>query len=202
MPGYDPERVIGVRTPQLRALARKLSGTPAAAEFLRELPHRYYEENNLHGMLICRMRDFDECLYAVNGFLPFVDNWATCDMLSPKALIKQPERLLSEIEKWLKSEKTYTVRFGIGRLMAHFLDDRFSPEYPAAVAAVNSEEYYINMMRAWYFATALAKQYDAVFPYFAERRLDRFTHNKAIQKAAESFRVSPEHKAELKALKY
>ena len=123
-------------------------------------------------------------------------------MLSPKALIKQPERLLEEINVWLKSEKTYTVRFGIGRLMAHFLDERFSGCYPAAVAAVNSDEYYINMMRAWYFATALAKQYDAVLPYFTERRLDRWTHNKAIQKANESFRVSPEHKSELKALKY
>lgn len=202
MPGVEPERVIGVRTPQLRRLAGEIAGTPQAAEFLGKLPHYYYEENNLHGLLICRIKDFNACLGAVNAFLPFVDNWATCDMLSPKALIKQPERLLEEIDIWLKSEKTYTVRFGISRLMAHFLDERFSGSYPAAVAAVNSDEYYINMMRAWYFATALAKQYDAVLPYFTERRLDRWTHNKAIQKANESFRVSPEHKSELKALKY
>ena len=201
IPGIESERVIGVRTPQLRKIAAEFIQTENVDEFLQGLPHFYYEENNIHGIIISKIKDFEKCLAEVNRFLPFTDNWATCDMLSPKALIKQPQRLLEEIEKWMASGHTYTVRFGIGRLMAHFLDERFSPKYPEAVAAVNTDEYYINMMRAWYFATALAKQYDAVLPFFTERRLDKQTHNKAIQKAVESYRVSAEHKDELRRLR-
>ncbi len=201
IPDVDPARVIGVRTPQLRAQARELERTGEAEAFLRQLPHQSYEENNLHGILISRIRSFDVCLTAVDEFLPHVDNWATCDMLSPSALARQPQQLLEAVDRWLHSGEPYTVRFGIGRLMTHFLDEQFSPAYPEMVAAVQSDKYYVNMMRAWYFATALAKQYEAVLPYFAEQRLDSWTHNKAIQKAVESFRVAPEHKQALRALR-
>ena len=201
MPTVPPETVIGVRTPALRDLAKELSGTPEAEAFLSELPHRYYEENNLHGFLLCRIKDFDACLAAVERFLPYVDNWATCDTLSPKAFARKPEALLEPIRRWLASAHVYTCRFGIGCLMRWFLDERFSPEYPATVAAIRSEEYYVNMMIAWYFATALAKQYDAALPYLEQRRLDPWVHNKTIQKACESFRVPQERKRYLKSLK-
>ena len=168
---------------------------------MSELPHRYYEENNLHGFLLCRMRDFDACLAAVERFLPHVDNWATCDTLSPKSFSRTPARLLDPIRRWLDSSHVYTQRFGIGCLMRWFLDERFSPEYPELVAAIRSDEYYVNMMIAWYFATALAKQYDAVLPYLEQRRLDPWVHNKTIQKACESFRVPQERKIHLKTLK-
>lgn len=201
IPTVDPDTVIGVRVPQLRKLAAELAKNNCVEAFLKDLPHSCYEENVIHGILISRERDFEACLALVNEFLPYIDNWAVCDMLSPKVLVKKPEKLLEEIERWMKSEKIYTVRFAIGRLMANFLDELFSPEYPKAVAAVISDEYYINMMRAWYFATALAKQYDAVLPYFTEYRLDRWTHNKSIRKACESFRILPVQKEELKKLK-
>lgn len=201
IPTVNPDTVIGVRTPQLRRLAREIAGTPQAAEFMLQLPHRYYEENSLHGFLIEQIRDFDQCIAALETFLPYVNNWATCDTMSPKALIRQPDRLLVQIGRWLRSDQTYTVRFGIGQLMSHYLDARFCPEYPQAVAAVCSQEYYINMMRAWYFATALAKQYAAVLPFLAEHRLDAWTHNKAIQKACESRRLTQEQKDELRRLK-
>lgn len=202
IPTVNPDTVIGVRTPQLRRFAREIAGTPQAAEFMRQLPHRYYEENSLHGFLIEQIRDFDQCIAALEAFLPYVDNWATCDTMSPKALIRQPDRLLVQIGRWLQSDQTYTVRFGIGQLMSHYLDARFCPEYPQAVAAVCSQEYYINMMRAWYFATALAKQYAAVLPFLTEHRLDAWTHNKAIQKACESRRLTQEQKDELRRLKH
>lgn len=201
IPTVEPSRIIGVRTPQLRALARELEGTPQAAAFLHQLPHRSFEEDSLHGILISRIRGFDACLTAVEAFLPYVDNWATCDILSPRALVRQPQQLLQAIERWLHSGQTYTVRFGIGQLMAHFLDARFSPDYLQAVAAVQSEEYYVNMMRAWYFATAAAKQYEAVLPCFINRQLDSWTHNKAIQKAVESRRIPAEHKRTLQQLR-
>lgn len=201
IPTVDPSTVIGIRTPQLRSFAAKFAKEPQAAAFLSELPHYYYEENNLHGMLISQEKNFEKCIFKLNSFLPYINNWATCDMLSPRVLITQPELLLKEINKWLHSDKAYTVRFAIGRLMAHFSDARFSIKYPKAVAEATSDEYYVNMMRAWYFATLLAKQYDAVLPFFKERRLDKWTHNKAIQKAVESLRVAPEHKQELKKLR-
>ena len=200
IPNVATERIIGIRTPVLRNFARDFAKSPWAETFLATLPHYYYEENNLHGILISRMRDPDACVAALDRFLPFVDNWATSDLISPASLSKAPEKLLSAIHRWIDSGETYAVRFAIGRLMAEFLDERFSPEYPELVASVKSGEYYINMMRAWYFATALAKRYDEILPYFTGRRLDVWTHNKAIRKAIESFRVTDSHKDELRTL--
>ena len=201
LPTVAPECVIGVRTPALRSLAKEIAGTKEAETFLGQLPHTYFEENNLHAFLLCRIRDFDVCLAAVDAFLPYVDNWATCDQMSPKALQKDLPALRAQAEKWMCSAHPYTVRFGIGMLMQYFLDAEFSDAYPHAVAAVRSEEYYVQMMQAWYFATALAKQYEAVLPYFTEGRMDAWVQNKAIQKAIESYRVTDAHKAYLRTLK-
>lgn len=201
VPNRDKSTFIGVRTPQLRALAKSMRGTAEAETFLRALPHDYFEEDQLHAFLIEQIKDFDACLAALNVFLPHVDNWATCDQLNPKALGRNKPRLLAEIRLWLESDETYTVRYAIGQLMRWFLDEDYSPEYSDMVAGVESGEYYVRMMAAWYFATALAKQYDAVLPYFTARRLPVWTHNKAIQKAVESYRVGDEHKAELRALR-
>ncbi len=201
VPNVDPQRIIGVRMPELRRFAKTFAKTPQAAEFMGALLHTYHEENLLHGCCIEAVRDFDACIAALDAFLPYVDNWAVCDCMSPKVLEKQPQALLRRVDRWLASGEDYTVRFAIGQLMRWFLDDRFDPVFPQKVAAVQSDEYYVNMMRAWYFATALAKQYDAVLPYLRENRLDAWTHNKTIQKAVESFRVPPERKAALRALK-
>ncbi|MBE7003602.1 MAG: DNA alkylation repair protein [Ruminococcaceae bacterium] len=201
IPNVDPERVIGVRTPELRQLAREMVGRGEAEEYLAELPHQYFEENQLHAFLLSLEKDYGRAVSAVNAFLPYVDNWATCDQLSPRSFRKHRPELLREIDAWLASPHTYTVRFGVGMLMEHYLDGDFKPKYLARVAALRSEEYYINMMIAWYFATALAKQYDAALPYFEQRKLAPWTHNKAIQKAIESRRVTPEHKEALRALK-
>lgn len=201
VPNVDPARIIGVRMPVLRAFAKDFAKTPQAAAFLRSLPHTYHEENLLHGCCIEAMRDFDRCVASLDAFLPFVDNWAVCDCMAPKALGKQPDALLLCVDRWLESGEDYTVRFAIGQLMRWFLDERFDPAFPDKVAAVQSREYYVNMMRAWYFATALAKRYDAVLPYLSQNRLDAWTHNKTIQKAVESFRVPSEHKQALRALK-
>lgn len=201
IPDVDPARIIGVRTPQLRKYAKTLAKTPEAAEYLRILPHQYYDENNLHGFLIESIRDYDACMAAVNRFLPYVDNWATCDLMAPAVFKKHLPELLEQIRVWIASDHTYTVRFGIGMLMRFYLDDAFSGEYPELVAGVRSEEYYVRMMAAWYFATALAKQYDAVLPYLTEKRLDMWTHNKTIQKAVESYRITPEQKDYLRSLR-
>lgn len=201
MPTVAPESVIGVRTPELRKLAKELSGTEEAKVFLRILPHKYYEENNLHGFLIDRMKDYGQIIDSLDMFLPYVDNWATCDMMSPKVFRKHLPELPGKIREWLQSGQTYTIRFGIGMLMNFYLDESFQPEYPEMVAAVKSEEYYVNMMTAWYFATALAKQYDAVLPFLEQHRLEKWTHNKAIQKAIESYRINDEQKAYLRSLK-
>lgn len=201
MPTIDKETVIGVRTPDLRKLAKELRGTPEAAEFVQELPHQYYEENNLHSFLIAEIKDYDTCMAEVKRFLPHVDNWATCDTMAPKVFGKHLPELLREIYGWLDSGETYTVRYGIGMLMRYYLDEAFAPEYPELVAKVESEEYYIRMMVAWYFATALAKQYEAVLPYIEGQRLEVWTHNKTIQKAIESYRIAPEQKDYLKTLK-
>ena len=201
MPTVDPDTVIGVRTPELRAMAKRLKGEREISSFLADLPHRYYEENNLHAFLLESIPDFDGCVAALDRFLPFVDNWATCDMMRPKVLKKEPDRLLNEIEKWLTSEHTYTVRFGIGMLMVHFLDDAFHESYPKRVAKIQSEEYYVNMMIAWYFATALAKQWDGVIGYLEEERLPLWVHHKTIQKAVESLRISKERKQYLRCLR-
>ena len=201
IPGASPDIMVGVRTPELRKLAKQLAKEENIREFLDDLPHKYFDENQLHAFIISEMKDYDICMQEVERFLPFVDNWATCDQMSPKVFRKHRPDLLWKIREWIGSDHTYTIRFGIGMLMAHFLDEDFDPAYPEMVASVQSEEYYVNMMIAWYFATALAKQYDAVLPYIEERRLDVWTHNKTIQKAIESFRVTPEHKAYLRSLK-
>ena len=201
IPTVAADSIIGVRTPELRALAKELYRGGSGAAFLANLPHRYFDENQLHAFLLSLEKDFDTCAAEVEVFLPYVDNWATCDQLSPKAFKREPVRLLPYIRRWLQSERTYTVRFAVGMLMQHFLDGAFRLEYADLVAGLRSEEYYINMMIAWYFATALAKQYDAILPYLEEKRLDTWTHNKAIQKSLESYRISPEQKAYLKSLK-
>ena len=201
IPTVDPEKVIGVRTPQLRKFAKELSRDPDAERFLEDLPHEYFDENQLHAFLISELKDFDSCILKTERFLPQIDNWATCDQLSPKVFAKHNSELLPYIGKWLASEHTYTVRFAVGALMKYFLGEDFKSEYADRVAAIVSDEYYINMMRAWYFATALAKNYDDILPYIEQKRLDIWTHNKTIQKAAESFRVTDEHKQYLRSLK-
>ena len=202
MPTVDPETVIGVRMPALRKLARELAGTPLAEGFLQRLPHRYYEENNLHGLLLSSIPDYAAAVAALEKFLPFVDNWATCDLLSPKAFRRHPPALPEQIRRWAGDPHPYTVRFGLGMLMSFYLEGAFRPEYLDLAASVRREEYYVKMMAAWYFATALAKQYDAALPYVEERRLDRWTHNKTIQKAVESYRITPEQKAYLRSLRW
>ena len=201
MPTVDPARVIGVRIPDLRKLSRELAGTEQAAAFVRQLPHDYYEENNLHGFLIASLRDYGETVAALEAFLPHVNNWATCDLLHPRAFDKRPEALPDQLFRWLQSDRTYTVRFAMGMLMSLYLDEAFRPGYADWIAGIKSEEYYVNMMAAWYFATALAKRWDDVFPYLTDHRLPVWTHNKAIQKAIESRRISPEQKQILRSLK-
>lgn len=196
-----PERMLGVRTPQLRAYAKELIKTDDADEFLMQLPHRYFEENQLHAFMISEMKDYAAVLTELEKFLPYVDNWATCDQLRPKIFKKHTEQLITVISGWLASDKTYTVRFGVGMLMCHYLDANFKPDYLEWVATIRSEEYYINMMLAWYFATALAKQYDAALPYIENGRLDPWVHNKTIQKAWESYRITKVQKEYLKTLK-
>lgn len=201
IPAVDGDSVIGVRTPELRSLAKELAKRGDISEFLNAVPHRYFDENQLHAFIISLTKDFELCMEQVCGFLPFIDNWATCDQLSPKVFKKHKSELLPIINLWLESGKTYIVRFGVKMLMDHFLDESFDVEYPQKVALIRSEEYYVNMMKAWYFATALAKQYDAVIPFIERGELDTFTHSKAIQKAVESYRITPEQKAYLKSLK-
>ncbi len=201
IPTVKKEDMIGVRTPELRKYAKKLLKEEGVEDFLHSLPHKYFDENQLHAFIISEIKDFKLCIDELINFLPYLDNWATCDQLSPKIFKKYRDDLLPHIYEWLKSEKTYTVRFGIGMLMEHFLDEDFKSEYPEMVAAVRSEEYYINMMTAWYFATALAKQYESILPFIEGNKLDTWTHNKSIQKAIESNRISAEQKNYLKGLK-
>ena len=201
IPTVERDRMIGVRTPDLKSLAKTYANREEIGDFLADLPHKYFDENQLHAFLISREKDFAGCVEKVDRFLPYVDNWATCDQLSPAVFGKHKRALLPHIERWLSSGHTYTVRFGIGMLMSHFLDGEFEPSYLDRVAKIRSGEYYINMMIAWYFATALAKQYEATLPILQENRLDEWTHNKAIQKAIESRRISDEQKAFLRSLK-
>lgn len=201
VPNVEPARILGVRVPEVRALTRSLAGTPEAETFLRELPHEYYEENNLHAFLLERERDYGALIEGLNRFLPFVDNWATCDSLSPALFKKHPDGLPEQALQWMQSDQTYTVRFGIGVLMRYYLDEGFRPEYAERVAAVRSEEYYVRMMVAWYFATALAAREEDVLPYLTGRRLDPWTHRKAIRKAIESNRITPERKQFLRRLR-
>ena len=201
LPTVAPNAVIGVRTPALRGLAKELARQGQAAPFLETLPHAYFDENQLHAFILSDIRDLDACLREVERFLPFVDNWATCDQLSPKVFRKNRQALPDHAARWTASGHTYTIRFGVGTLMTHFLDEDFDDAYPALVAGLRSEEYYVNMMIAWYFATALAKQYERALPYLEANRLDAWTHNKAIQKAIESRRVPDAHKAYLRTLR-
>ena len=201
MPTVPSETVIGVRTPALRRLAKQLAGTPEAAVFLQTLPHRYYEENNLHAFLIETIRAYAAALQETERFLPCIDNWATCDCFCPKVFAAHRAELLGPIRRWLDSGETYPMRYAMGLLMRYYLDEAFQPEYLAWVAAVHSGEYYLNMMRAWYFATALAKQPEAALPWLTEKWLDRWTHNKTIQKAVESYRIPAETKALLRTLR-
>ena len=200
IPTVKPENIIGTRTPELRALAKKIIKEDYAS-FINELPHKYFDENQLHAFILSEIKDYDECINYINKFLPYVDNWATCDQMSPKVFKKHHTELLEQIKVWIKSKDTYTIRFGIGMLMQHYLDDEFKPEYMKWVASIKSDEYYVNMMIAWYFATALTKQYKDAILYIENNKLDIWVHNKTIQKACESFRITVEQKDYLRTLK-
>lgn len=201
IPSVASGRITGVRTPQLRALAKELSKREDISLFLEDLPHKLFEEDQLHAFILSGMKNAEECIRLVDKFLPYVDNWATCDQMSPKVFKKNKKLLLEYVNTWIKSDKTYVKRFAIGMLMEHFLDEDFKPSYLSKVAKIRSDEYYVNMMTAWYFATALAKQYDRTLPFIEEQKLDKWTHNKSIQKAVESYRITPEQKEYLKTLR-
>ena len=201
VPGVDPDTIIGVRTPVLRGYAKQLSKEKNVQKFLHTLPHDYYEENNLHGFLIELIKDYDQCIEEIDRFLPYVDNWATCDLMSPKVFKKHLPKLLEKIREWIASDLTYTIRFGIEMLMSFYLDDAFEEEYLQMVAEIRSEEYYVKMMIAWYFATALAKQYETAIRYIEQPCMEVWTHNKTIQKAVESNRITKEQKDYLRSLK-
>lgn len=201
VPNIPRELLIGVRVPEARKLAKRLAKEPEASEFLKDLPHKYYDENILHALLISEMKDYDACIVAIDEFLSYIDNWAVCDILSPKIFKEHKTSLLEKIKEWSASDETYTCRFGLEMLMSYFLDNDFKPDYLEITTSVHSEEYYVRMMIAWFFATALAKQWDATIKYIEDNRLDTWTHNKAIQKAKESRRITPKQKEYLKALK-
>lgn len=200
IPDIPKERIIGVRTPALRKLAKELAGTQEAAAFISQLPHNYYEEDNLHAFLVCEMKNFDKCMAEVERFLPYINNWATCDGFAPKVFKKHRAEIYEKVKQWLGSDKTYTVRFGIVTLMDYLKAD-FDEEMLSLVADIWSEEYYINMAIAWYFSMALVWQYDAALPYLLEERLDKWTHNKSIQKAIESRQIDDKTKEYLRTLK-
>ena len=200
-PNIPPEKFIGVRVPECRRLAKSLSKESDISAFLDSLPHSYYDENILHALLISEIKDYYKCIYELERFLPYVDNWAVCDIISPKPFKKHKDTLIVKIKEWSASNHTYTCRFGLRMLMSHFLDEDFKPEYLDIPASINSDEYYINMMKAWFFATALAKQWDSSISYIQEKRLDEWTHKKTIQKAIESYRITKEQKDLLKTLR-
>ena len=201
IPNINKERIIGVRTPLLRQLSKKIIKENNYSDFLNDLPHKYFDENQIHAFIISEIKDYDECLFEFNKFLPYIDNWATCDQSSPKIFLKKSDKLINEIKRWIKSKDTYTIRFGIGMLMRIYLDDNFKPEYLKMVSNIKSDEYYVNMMIAWFFATALAKQYDSTIEYIKNYKLDKWVHNKIIQKSIESYRISKEKKEYLKKYK-
>ena len=200
-PTLPKEVFLGSRVPRLRAIEKQLRGTEEAEEFLRSLPHRYYDENLLHSILLSNRKDYAAVLAALDEFLPYVDNWAVCDTLNPKIFAKHREELLLKVREWIASPAPFTCRFGIDMLMTYYLDEAFLPEYAELPAAVRSEEYYVNMMIAWYYATALAKQWDSVIPFLEEERLSVWVHNKTIQKAIESYRITEEQKTYLRTLR-
>ena len=200
-PNVSEDTIIGVRIPEIRKLAKKLVKNNEYEDFLKELPHKYYDENLLHGAIISENKDFENCIELLNSFLPFVDNWAVCDTISPKIFKKYKKELIEKIKEWSQSDKTYTCRFGVEMLMTHFLDEDFKKEYLEVVADIHSEEYYVKMVVAWFFATALAKQWDYAVIYLENNRLDVWVHNKTIQKARESLRILEDKKGYLKGLK-
>ena len=201
IPSVNKDTVIGVRTPLLKGYAKEIKNSLLAKEFLSNLPHSYFEENNLHAFLIAEIKDYKECIERVNEFLPYIDNWATCDSFKPKCFAKNKDKLIVEIKNWLKSDKEYTVRFGVLMLLTHFLDGDFKEEYLRLVANINISTYYVDMMCAWYFATALAKQWDSAVKYLEDKVLKEFIHNKTIRKAIESYRITPDQKKFLIKLK-
>ncbi len=201
IPNIDINSLIGVRSPELRNLAKRMVKENNYSSFLNDLPHKYFDENQLHAFIISEIKNYDECINYINKFLPFVDNWATCDQMSPKVFKKHKDDLIKYIKKWIKSKKTYTIRFGIGMLMQYYLDNEFKIEYLDLVCNVKSEEYYVNMMKAWFFATSLAKKYDETIKIIENNILDIWTHNKTIQKSIESYRITAEEKEYLKGLK-
>lgn len=201
VPNISQEKIIGVRNPILRSFAKTLYNDGGYEEFLNTLPHKYYDEDNLHGYLVSLFSDYGKTIKYIDELLPYVSNWATCDLISPKSFKKNKELLLKDISRWLSSDKTYTIRFGIEMLMSHFLDDDFKTEYLEMVAKIKSEEYYVNMMIAWFFATALAKQYESTLPYIENHKLDKWVNNKTIQKALESYRITDSQKTYLRKLK-
>ena len=201
VPTVEKEKIIVIRTPILRKFAKEFGKTERSEMFLKVLPHQYYEENNLHGLLIEQIRDYDKCLKELERFLPHIDNWATCDLLTLHMMKKHRDIFIREVYRWMESDKPYIIRFGISMLMRHYLDEGFKPEYPEKVAAIRSDEYYVNMMRAWYFATALAKQSEKILPFLEEQRMDIWTHNKTIQKSIESYRITQEQKDHLRTLR-
>lgn len=200
IPNIPEDSIIGVRTPLLRKMAKRIYAE-GGEEFLSELPHKYFEENQLHFFILSHIKDYDACIAEIEAFLPYVDNWATCDQGSFPIFAKHREDILKKIRVWINSEHTYTVRFAVKLLMQFFLDGDFKEEYPEMVSGIKQDDYYVKMMIAWYFATALAKQYDSIIPFFEEHRLEPWVHKKAIQKAAESFRISDKKKKYLKSLK-
>ncbi len=201
MPTVNPDKIIGIRVPELRRFAKDFSKTEEAEMFIKNLPHKYYEEDNLHAFLIEQIKDYQQVINELNRFLPFVDNWATCDGLTPKIFAKHTDELIGEIDNWLKSEHIYAVRFAVNMLMKFYLDDNFKEDYLQKVADIKSDEYYVKMVQAWYFATALAKQWNSAVLYLTENKLCEWVHNKTIQKAVESYRITPEQKEYLKKLK-
>lgn len=200
-PSVEKKLFIGVRVPEVRKLAKELRDAPMAIDFMHKLPHKYYDENMLHGLLISEIKDYEKAIEETERFLPYVDNWAVCDIMSPKIFKKHKAELLKKIRKWINSKETYTIRFAIEMLMSHYLDEDFKPAYLEIPGKVRSEEYYVNMMVAWFFATALAKQWDATIPYLEQKRLSEWVHNKTIQKARESYRITDEEKEYLNTLK-
>lgn len=200
-PTIDKDLFIGVRVPKLREIAKAYKSHEKIKDFLDDLPHKYVEENTLHGLLLSELKDYDEVVKRLNAFLPYVDNWATCDIISPKVFKKNRAQLKKHIGRWMGSSEPYTIRFGIEMAMSHFLDDDFDRLFATKVAKIRSQEYYVNMMKAWYFATALAKQWEAIIPFIEKKKLDDWSHNKTIQKARESYRITPEQKEYLNSLK-
>ena len=201
LPTLDPNTIIGVRTPDLKKYAKTLFKENNYQDFINSLPHKYYEENQLHAFIISEIKDYNECLNNFKKFLPYVDNWSTCDQSTPKVFSKHLDKLIKEIKVWIKSKETYTIRFGVSMLMRNYLDDHFKVEYLDLVSKIKSKEYYVNMMRAWFFATALAKQYKDTVPYIENHKLDTWTNNKTIQKAIESYRITDEQKSYLRTFK-